>query len=74
MTGCRVRFPVHPALLPLLPREGEYVFPSLVALYQRSRGALACRFAKLLKRCDIVGELGCRNVWSVISKPRPATE
>lgn len=54
-TGRSVKFPLHPALEPLLPRQGEYVFPSMADLYMRG-SALTRRIKRLFGMAEISGE------------------
>jgi integrase len=53
-----VRFPVMPSLLEKLPRDGEFVFPSLSAKYRRDPHALTTRFRRLFQMAGIRGEPG----------------
>ncbi|MBR0459653.1 MAG: site-specific integrase [Victivallales bacterium] len=54
--GKTVRFPLHPALVGKLPREGDYIFPLLAATYLSGHKALSKRIARLLDKLDIKGE------------------
>lgn len=54
--GRTVRFPLHPALVGKLPREGGYVFPRLAETYLSGHKALSKRIARLLDKLDIKGE------------------
>jgi integrase len=56
-TGRSVKFPLHPAILPLLPRDGVYLFPSIAVLYKGSDGhALTRRIKRLFESAGITGE------------------
>ena len=52
-TGRRVVFPLHPALVPLLPREGEYVFPRLAMVYQKYLGTISQHIRVLFRDAGI---------------------
>ena len=52
-TGRRVVLPLHPALAPLLPREGEYVFPRLARVYQKYLGTISQHIRVLFREAGI---------------------
>lgn len=54
-TGRAVKFPLHPAILPALPRDGAYLFPSMASLYSRG-DALTRRIKRLFAMAEISGE------------------
>ena len=54
-----VKFPLHQAILQLLPRDGIYLFPAMNALYNGSKikgQALTRRVKRLFNKAGIVGE------------------
>ncbi|MFA6931872.1 MAG: tyrosine-type recombinase/integrase, partial [Lentisphaeria bacterium] len=54
-----VKFPLHPAILPLLPRDGIYLFPSMNALYKESKikgQTLTRRVKRLFEKAKITGD------------------
>ncbi|MFA7462255.1 MAG: tyrosine-type recombinase/integrase [Anaerovoracaceae bacterium] len=57
-TSRPVKFPLHPAILPLLPKDGEYLFPSMNTLYNGSKikgQALTRRIKRLFDMAKISG-------------------
>lgn len=50
-----VRFPLHRTILPLLPRDGVYLFPSMTDLYSRGQ-ALTRRVKRLFEMAEISGD------------------
>ena len=54
-TGRRVCIPLHPAILPLLPRDGEYLFPYLAEIYSHGHGAISHRIRAFFKEAGITG-------------------
>lgn len=53
-TSRNVKFPLHPAILPLLPKDGIYLFPSMADLYNRGH-ALTRRIKRLFDMAKISG-------------------
>lgn len=54
-TSRSVKFPLHPAILPLLPKDGIYLFPSMANLYSRGH-ALTRRIKRLFGMAKISGQ------------------
>ena len=56
-TSRPVRFPLHPALIDRLPREGEYLFPSMAHFYQlRGATVLTHRIRRIFATVGIGGD------------------
>jgi integrase len=51
-----VRFPLHPDIINRLPREGNFLFPSMAAQYQRDKTVISRRFSRAMKSCSIKGD------------------
>lgn len=56
-TSRAVKFPIHPFLLPRLPRDGVFLFPSIAELTKHS-GTLTRRFSRLFGMANIKGRPG----------------
>lgn len=54
-TGRRVCIPLHPSILALIPREGEYLFPRLAEIYQHGQGSISHRIRAFFKAAGIAG-------------------